>query len=400
MFFSPKIQQAFTYCQTPCYVFDQDAVRDRVSYVRSMLPEGTNICYAMKANPFVLESAYRCCEAIEVCSPGEFDICQRLGVPVAKLVISGVNKTEHFIQRVVNESNPVRCITVESENQLALIEASARQANKIIPVLLRLTSGNQFGIDEQTLVMLASKVLHSPNLILKGVQYFPGTQKHSVKRFKRELAALDELLARLSALETDVKLELEYGPGLPIEYCDQEVNNCHEELLMSLADELRSLTFSGPVTLEMGRFLAALCGVYLTRVVDTKCNDGQRYAIIDGGKHQITYYGPSLAFKSPVFSVLQGHENTPAEDWCICGSLCTVGDVLVKQAHIKRLEIGDTLAFHNAGAYCATEGMSLFLSRDLPRIYLIDSQGIPQLVRSSIETSAFNTPLLQQEKSK
>ena len=48
--------------------------------------------------------------------------------------------------------------------------------------------------------------------------------------------------------------------------------------------------------------------------------------------------------------------------------------------------------FPNAGAYCATEGVSLFLSRDLPAVYLADGEGAPHLVRSRIETDYLNTP--------
>lgn len=48
-----------------------------------------------------------------------------------------------------------------------------------------------------------------------------------------------------------------------------------------------------------------------------------------------------------------------------------MNDILVKAAPLPEMEIGDALVFENAGAYCMTEGMSLFLSRDLPQIYLI-----------------------------
>ena len=41
----------------------------------------------------------------------------------------------------------------------------------------------------------------------------------------------------------------------------------------------------------MGRFIASECGYYCTEVVDRKCNNGSEYAIVDGGIHQINYYG-------------------------------------------------------------------------------------------------------------
>ena len=38
-----------------------------------------------------------------------------------------------------------------------------------------------------------------------------------------------------------------------------------------------------------------------------------------------------------------------------------------------------------------TEGISLFLSRDLPRVYLVDGAGTMALVRDRIETARLNT---------
>ena len=54
--------------------------------------------------------------------------------------------------------------------------------------------------------------------------------------------------------------------------------------------------------------------------------------------------------------------------WNICGSLCTVNDVLVKQMPLKHAKIGDALVFERVGAYSVTEGIYLFLSRRMPRL--------------------------------
>jgi hypothetical protein len=47
---------------------------------------------------------------------------------------------------------------------------------------------------------------------------------------------------------------------------------------------------------------------------------------------------------------------------------------------------------HQAGAYALYECMSLFLSRDLPRIYLYDN-GTLTLHRDRIDSDIYNTPL-------
>ena len=54
------------------------------------------------------------------------------------------------------------------------------------------------------------------------------------------------------------------------------------------------------VTVEMGRFFAASCGTYLTRVVDLKENEGTNYCILDGGINHLTYAGQVMGLKVPV----------------------------------------------------------------------------------------------------
>ena len=56
------------------------------------------------------------------------------------------------------------------------------------------------------------------------------------------------------------------------------------------------------------------------------------------------------------------------------------------------LGVGSVLAFEKAGAYCSTEGMLMFLSRDLPKIVVVDEKGEPHLVRDGLRTDVMNTP--------
>ena len=49
------------------------------------------------------------------------------------------------------------------------------------------------------------------------------------------------------------------------------------------------------------------------------------------------------------------------------------------------------LAFEKAGAYCVTEGIALFLSRDLPAVVLKSAlDGKEHLLRAHIETNNLN----------
>ena len=85
-----------------------------------------------------------------------------------------------------------------------------------------------------------------------------------------------------------------------------------------------------------------------------------------------------------------GDAGTETQDYVLAGSLCSVNDILVRKISLPKLDIGDTLCLNIAGAYCATEGISLFLSRDIPAIVIRDMEGTEKIVRNHTETNTFN----------
>ena len=108
---------------TAYYVFDLGRVRERIAYLRQLLGTEVSLAYAVKANTFIIEGMIPYVQRLEVCSPGEAAICERLGVPPEKMVISGVYKTPSFIERSVI-SAPGRIYTVESLTQFDLLRGS------------------------------------------------------------------------------------------------------------------------------------------------------------------------------------------------------------------------------------------------------------------------------------
>lgn len=150
------------------------------------------------------------------------------------------------------------------------------------------------------------------------------------------------------------------------------------------------------VTIEMGRFITAECSSYLTKVVDQKANQGSNYCILDGGMNHVNYYGQIMRMKVPIIENLSlkyrehREKSEKSETWCLCGSLCTSADILVRQTEIKDLKLGDIMAFYNIGAYSVTEGIYLFLSRTMPRVILREKEGKTKLLRDFFETSTIN----------
>ena len=393
------IQEIPENLETPAYVFDQNTLRKRAAYLRERLPGALSLCFAVKANPFLVKELAPLTDRLEVCSPGELRICQELGVAEEKLVISGVYKTPEVMAELVKKNaaemgrsgkSAKTCLyTVESTAQAELLSSLAIENGTQLPVLVRLTSGNQFGMDPEEILQLFRR--DPEGLIFRGIQFFSGTQKTSLKKVKRELSEIGEFLRRLRDVRGEWPEELELGTGFPVAYFEGEAFD-EEEYLKAFCQELSALDFPGKITLEIGRSLAASCGTYLTRVADRKINKKEAYAILDGGIHQLVYFGQMMAMKKPCLSHFPERKEGEERCWNLCGSLCTVNDLLVKQLPVRDLQIGDLFAFHNTGAYSMTEGISLFLSRDLPEVWLREEDGSFRCLRERVETAEFNLP--------
>lgn len=371
---------------TPFYVFDTDAAARRAADLRRALPAGVKLCYAVKANPFLAQAMEAVTDHLEVCSPGEFRICERAGVDLSKVVLSGVYKAPADVEYVVSRYGGTLTYTAESPAQWALLGEMAARYRTKLPVLLRLSNGSQFGMDGADILRLVGEA--HPWLEPVGLHYFTGTQKKKTRRVLRELDELDDFLLRLETELGWTPRRLEYGPGLPVSYFDGE-EDAAPDIVTALARKLQELRWQGEVTLEMGRYFAACSGTYATRIVDVKHNLGADYCIVDGGIHQVNYYGQLLATKRPPVSCVPERDGEK-KNYTVCGALCTTNDILLKEFPLVEPKIGDSLLFEMTGAYSPLEGIALFLSRDLPQVALYSEKDGLRLVRGAIPTDPLN----------
>ena len=370
---------------TPFYVFDIRKVKERIEYLKELLPKNILLCYAIKANTFITKDIEDYIDRFEVCSPGEYEICKATNVNDNKILISGVYKEKEFIEKLLDNYTDIGYYSIESIEQFKIF----RKISKSVKVLIRITSGNQFGINENEVEEIIKNRADYDNIDIVGIQYFSGTQKTSIKNLRKEIDYVDNFIQLIYKKYGFKIRELEFGPGFPIYYFQ---NNEFDEksFLEEFSEVIENMQFKGNLILELGRSIAASCGNYITKVVDMKTNKNQNYAILDGGIHHLVYYGQSMAMKTPKISTYPTKNNGEGKKWNLCGSLCTINDILVKQLDVKDLNVGDIFIFENTGAYCMTEGISLFLSRNLPKIVKIKDDDTIELIRKNVSTYKFN----------
>ena len=89
---------------TPAYVFDLDQLERRLSAIKgSITREKTHICFTVKANPFLVEVLKGKVDYFEVCSPGEFHICEYNKADMDRLIVTGVYKAPVDTMRMIGE---------------------------------------------------------------------------------------------------------------------------------------------------------------------------------------------------------------------------------------------------------------------------------------------------------
>jgi diaminopimelate decarboxylase len=77
------------------------------------------------------------------------------------------------------------------------------------------------------------------------------------------------------------------------------------------------------------------------------------------------------------------------KNWAIYGSLCTMNDVLCRNFP-GTIGLGDRVVFFKTGAYSFYEGMSLFLSHELPAVVLYGEKDGFIPAREQIQCYIFN----------
>ncbi|MBQ7219441.1 MAG: alanine racemase [Synergistaceae bacterium] len=344
--------------KTPYYYFDADIFRNSIDRIKSLMPSGVKICYAVKSNTWLADYALPNADYVEVCSPGELELTRHLNIPDEVIVADGVCKTNEDMNTLAQSS--VRRIVVESVRQAEILNECACALGVVKKVLLRLSSGSQFGMSEEDIEYIMSHKASFPALNICGLHCYFGTQKRNASELRRSFAAIKALADRLALRET------EFGPGLGAVQSPSQDKNTYAECLEAVCEGFSKLAENHEAVIECGRLFAAYAGVYVTSISERKTIGSRKFCITDGGSNHLVYDGQ--AYGSPVPFIVPEAADGEAEKVIVCGALCAETDILANGAELSGAHEGTRLMFMSAGAYGVTEGRSLFLSRALPAV--------------------------------
>ena len=346
---------------TPLYVYSAGVVCKRLDELRgAFVRRAPLICYALKANPCraLGRVLSRAGAGADIVSGGELERALRAGFDSAKIVFSGVGKTDGEMAAGLRAG--ILAFNVESAEELEVLARTAKRLKRRAPVSIRINPGidggthphittgraeNKFGVEAGEAFALYKKAFRDPRLRVVGVQCHIGSQITTLEPFRLAAASLAKTVSRLAG--AGIRLDFaDLGGGIGISYEDEKT--------ISLAKFARVIenTFAPwpdlRILLEPGRFLVAEAGVLLTQVLFRKKTRKRRFLIVDASMTDLPR--PALyGAWHPVEAVSRRRGARQVVD--IVGPVCESSDFLARQRRLPPLQRGDYLAVGKAGAY-------------------------------------------------
>ena len=347
---------------TPAYVYcwtDIEARYDELS--RALAGIDHRICYAVKANSnlSILARLAALGASFDIVSGGELERLLRAGGSPAKVVFSGVGKSESDIDFAIKCG--IGCFNVESASELERLDARAGLIGQRARVSVRVNPDvdpathpyiatglkeSKFGVPPSQAPELYRRAASSPRLEVVGIDCHIGSQVMDAGPFE---SALGTLLELVDDLEHDgvVLRHIDVGGGFGVRY-DDELALDLAALGRALKDRLAGRGIE--LLVEPGRFLVAEAGVLLTRVEYLKpaASDDQRnFAVVDAAMNDLIRPALYQAWHD-VETVSKA--TAPVRKWNVVGPVCESGDFLALDRELALAE-GSLLAIRTAGAY-------------------------------------------------
>jgi diaminopimelate decarboxylase len=323
------------------------------------------VCYAMKAasNQAILKTLAQAGAGMDVVSAGEYLRARAAGVAGERIVFSGVGKTAAEIRLALEGG--VRQFNVESEPELALLNAVAQELGKVAPIAIRVNpdvdakthakiatgkSENKFGIPISRARAVYAMAAAMAGLDVVGVDVHIGSQLTDLAPFAAAYDKVAELTGILRADGHDIR-RLDLGGGLGIPYTR---SNAAPPLPTDYGALIkRTLGHLGcEIEIEPGRLIAGNAGIMVSKVIYVKSGEGRDFLIIDAAMNDLIRPAMYDAHHD-IIAVVQPAAGCKQHPYDIVGPVCESGDTFARQRHMTPLVTDDLVAFRSAGAYGA-----------------------------------------------
>ena len=361
---------------TPLYVIDEDLFRENCRIYKNAMDKYYDgkglVIYANKA--FCTKFSCRVVKeeglGIDVVSGGELYTAIQTNFPMDKVYFHGNNKTVDEITMAVE--NGVGCVIVDNIYELEKLNEIAKEHGVVQNIMFRIKPGvdahthsfiqtgqidSKFGVALENgeafeIYKIASEM---SNVKVDGVHCHIGSQIFDIEPFCK---AAEIMMNFVGDLKDKLGLEVEklnLGGGYGIMYTENDDPVPYDDYIKHVSEVVKETAAKRGVKLpfiimEPGRSLIAPAGITLYTVGGIKdIKNVRKYVSVDGGMGDNPRY---IMYESEYTAVVANNADAPrTETVTIAGKCCESGDLLLKDAKMPKIEVGDTLAVLATGAY-------------------------------------------------
>jgi len=352
---------------TPVYVYSTATfTRHYRVFADSFSDTKSLIAYSVKANSniAVLATLAKQGAGADVVSGGELTRALTAGIPAEKIVFSGVGKTRVEMRAALDAG--IRVFNVESLAELRVLNDVAIEMEKIAPVAFRVnpdvTAGghakistgkkeNKFGIAWSLAEGAYAEAAELPGIEIVGVDVHIGSQIADLAPFEAAILKVSDLIKRLRVAGHKIS-SFDIGGGLGIPYGNNAAAPPPPSEYAALVKRLTA-DLDVEMIFEPGRMIAGNSGVLLSEVLYVKRGEDRDFLIIDAAMNDLLRPALYDAYHD-IEPVRQGDLDR-METYDVVGPICESGDTFTKGREMPRLESGDLIVLHSAGAYGAAQ---------------------------------------------
>lgn len=331
----------------------------------------------------------------------EMYVAQKAGFTPDRILFVGPSKSEAELREAI--AKQIFLLVIESEQELLLADRIAGELDKTIEVAVRINpafdaagsklkmggGARQFGIDEEGIEKVLRRTSRLDHARVTGIHVYLGTRILDYEVAWKNTRYVFELAQRIRESAGIELRVIDFGGGLGVPYFAGEhefdIEKFGEQFHLFFKDYYNSMP-PARFIMEVGRYLVAESGIYVTRARYVKKSRGQTFVLVSGGlnHHQATTSIGALIKSHFPIENLSKMGLPKDEEVHVCGPLCTPADVLGKSVRMAGVEPGDLLGILKSGAYGLTASPIDFLSHGHP-VEVMVYKGKDFLVRN--ETS-------------
>jgi diaminopimelate decarboxylase len=374
---------------TPLFVYDNNIVGAQIARFKGVMADGVALHYSVTANPYepLLEFLGRYVDGFRIVSAGELKLLQQAKLAGIPMNFAGPGKRDVELEAAVKAG---ATISIESEGEARRAIAAAERVGIRPKIAVRVTppftmeggrvtlvcSASPFGVDAERVPALVAGLIEA-GTDWRGLHMFTGAQcldADALSEVHRLTVAHAAEIAE--AIGTPLP-ELNLGSGFDVACRPGEEPLDIDGVARALNETLcntPSLLATTRFTIELGRWLVAEAGVYLTRILDRTESCGQTFLTTDGGGHHLIGATGGLGERGTAnypLAVANRFGAPAEEEVTVTGCLCTPFDVFGDEVRLPRADVGDLIAIFCAGAYGLSASPQAWESRPLAHELLV-----------------------------